>query len=106
MQVLAHFQEKTSNCFALSVYLNRFVLESISSYRYLGVLISYALSWCSLIHDLSLKVRKQVGLLYHRFSKHASPAALRHLYMALVHLHFSYEVPIWDPHPCKGIDVL
>ena len=89
-----------------SVYVNGSVLESVSSYRYLGVLISSDLSWSNHVKDISLKARKQVGLLYHRFYKHASPATLRTLYMALIRPHLEYAVPVWDPHLCKDINAL
>ena len=87
-------------------HVNGSVLEQVSSYRYLGVLISSDLSWSNHIKDISSKARKQVGLLYHRFYKHAAPATLRTLYTALIRPHLEYAVPVWDPHLCKDIDAL
>ena len=80
--------------------MNGSVLESVSSYRYLGVLISSDLSLSNHIRDIA---RKQVGLLYRRFYKHASPATLRTLYVALIRPHLEYTVPVWDS---QDIDVL
>ena len=89
-----------------TLHVNGSVLERVSSYRYLGVLISSDLSWSNHIKDISSKARKQVGLLYRRFYKHAAPATLRTLYTALIRPHLEYAVPVWDPHLCKDIDAL
>ena len=55
---------------------------------------------------MTSKARKQVGLLYRRFYKHASPATLRTLYVALIRPHLEYAVPVWDSHLGKDIDAL
>ena len=89
-----------------SVYVNRSVLESILSYRYLGVLISSDFSWSNHVKDISLKARKQTGLFYCCFYEHTSPATLSTLYMALIRPHLEYAVPVWDPHLCKDINAL
>ena len=89
-----------------SLHVNGSVLQSVSSYRYLGVLISSDLSWSNHIKDITSKARKQVGLLYRRFYKHASPATLRTLYVALIRPHLEYAVPVWDSHLGKDIDAL
>ena len=78
-------------------HVNGSVLESVSSYRYLGVLISSDLSLSNHIRDIA---RKQVGLLYRRFY---TPATLRTLYVALIRPHLEYTVPVWDS---QDIDVL
>ena len=58
------------------------------------------------IKDISSKAHKQVGLLYRRFYKHASPATLRTLNTAVIHPYLECIVPVWDPHLCKDIDAL
>ena len=44
-------------------------LERVLSYNYLGVTISYNLSWSSHVHNLCKKARKLIGFLYRNFYK-------------------------------------
>jgi len=74
--------------------------------RCLDVLISSDLLWANPIKDVTSKVRKQIGLLYCHFYKHAELDTLKTLYTALIWPHLEYAVPVWDPHLCKDIDML
>ena len=78
----------------------------VPSYRYLGTLISTDLSWSNHIKEITSKARKQIGLVYCRFYKHAHPGTLRSLYVTLIRPHLEYAVPEWDPHLRKDIDNL
>ena len=102
MQDLALFLEKIPHCLP-TLQVNGSVLERVSSYT------DILESWFPLT-SLSLTIlrisRKQAGLLYHRFYKHASPATLRALYTALICPHLECAVPVWDPHLCKDIHAL
>ena len=42
-------------------------LDSVSSYKYLGVLISDDLSWSLHVERISSKARRILGMLYRRF---------------------------------------
>ena len=81
-------------------------LERVSSYKYLGTVISFDLSWSDHITGIGSKVRKQIRLLYCQFYKHAHQDTLRVLYVALIHPHLKYGIPVWDPHLLKDISVL
>ena len=89
-----------------TMYVNGDALESVSSYRYLGILISTKLSWSNHIKEITSKARKKIGLVYRRFYKHAHPGTLRSLYVTLIRPHLEYAVPVWDPHLRKDIDNL
>ena len=88
------------------LYVSGSSLERVSSYKYLGIVISSDLSWSNHIKGIASKARKQVGLLYRRFYKHAHQDTLRALYVALIRPHLEYGVPVWDPHLLKDINVL
>ena len=71
----------------------------------MGIIISSSdLAWSNHIKGIVLKARKQIGLLYRRFYKHAHQDTLRALYVALIQPH---ELRIWSAcvRP-RDIDVL
>jgi len=47
-----------------------------------------------------------LGLLYHRFGKHAEPSALFQLYLSLARPHLEYASDAWDPHLQKEIALI
>ena len=59
------------------------LLERVSSYTYLGVLIADNLSWSAHIDVISSKARKLIDLVYHKFSTYSQPKALLQLYASL-----------------------
>ena len=63
--------------------------------RCLDILISSDLLWANPIKDVTSKVRKQIGLLYCHFYKHAELDTLKMLYTALIWPHLKYAVPVW-----------
>ncbi len=89
-----------------TMYVDGNALERVSSYRYLGIMISSDLAWSNHIQAITTKARRQIGLLYRRFYKHAHPDTLRSLYVSLIRPHLEYAVPVWDPHLRKDIDSL
>ena len=82
-------------------------LEQVSSYCYLGFLITSNLSWSLHIHHCCTRARKHLGLIYRQFYKAgANMATLKALYIAHVCPILEYEACIWDPHLQKDIDCI
>ena len=69
-------------------------LECISSYKYLGIVISTDLTWGNHIKGITTKARKQIRLLYRQFYKHAQQDTLRALYVVLIRPHLEYGIPV------------
>ena len=88
------------------IYLYGLPLESVSSFKYFGVLLTSDLSWCGHVKNACTKARQLIGLIYRRFYKYSSAQTLRQLYLALVRPHLEYAVSVWSPHLQKDIDML
>ena len=82
------------------------LLERVSSYKYLGGVISSDLSWSEHVSGVTKKARKQIGLLYRRFYKSTPTETLKTLYTSLICPHLEYAIPVWNPHLSKDIDSL
>ncbi len=67
-------------------------------YKYLGLLISSALSWSNHIQGVCSKARKILGLLYRKYCKVSDKATLLQLYTSIVHPHLEYAAHVWHPH--------
>ena len=76
--------------------LNGSSLELVSSFRYLGVLITSNLSWSLHIQSICRISRKILGLLFRHFY-YSSPVVLFKLYISLVRPHLEYCSSLWDP---------
>ena len=62
----------------------------VSTYKYLGVIISDDLSWALHIEEITSKARKLVGMLYRNFYRWSSSDALLKLYLSLIRPHLEY----------------
>ena len=76
---------------------SRSPIEHVSSFFYLGIILSSSLSWSPHISSVCLKSRKILGLLFRHFSPHSSPSTLIKLYLSLVRPILEYGSIIWDP---------
>ena len=76
-------------------------MDRVSSYKYLGVLISDDLSWSLHVERISSKARRLLGTLYRRFYQWSSPDALLKLYLSLIRPHLEYAVQVWNPYLAK-----
>ena len=72
-------------------------IERVSSFRYLGIILSSSLSWSPHISFVCNKSRKILGLLFRHFSPHSSPSTLIRLYISLVRPILEYGSIIWVP---------
>ena len=59
-----------------SLYLNDSPLKLVSSYKYLGVLLSSNVSWSLHIRQICSKCRKLIGFLFRYFYRFSSPTVL------------------------------
>ena len=86
--------------------LNGSPLTRVTSYRYLGVLITSDLLWSDHITTVCNKTRKLIGVLYRSFYKHSSASTLLKLYSSFIRPHLEYATAVWDPFLKKDIDLL
>ena len=87
-------------------FLNGSPLELVSSFKYLGVLITSTLSWSLHIQSICRKSRKLIGLLFRHFYRYSSPAVLFKLYISLIRPHLEYCSSLWDPSSSAAISSL
>ena len=102
--VISRLRKKSVPIPPLKVHNN--LLERVSSYKYLGVIISDDLTWSTHINEISNKARKIVRLIYHQFYSWSSPQALLQLYISLVRPHLEYASQVWNPYLTRHIDQL
>ena len=82
-------------------------LEQVSSYTYLGFLVTSNLSWSLHIQHLCTRARRQLGVIYRQFYKvSANKATLKALYISRVCSILEYGACVWDPHLQKDMDSL
>ena len=80
-----------------TVTLNSSPIQLVSSFKYLGVIISSNLSWSLHIQSVSSKVRRLTGMIYRNFYINSSPQILLKFYNALILPHFNYCSSVWSP---------
>jgi hypothetical protein len=73
-------------------------LERVSTYKYLGLLLSNDLSWSHHIKHLCSKARKILGLIYRRFYQFSSSESLFQMYISLVCPNVEYASQVWNPY--------
>ena len=92
MQIFVNFQKRLPIDSPI-LYLIGSALKRVYSYKYLSIVISSDLSWSNCIKGIA-SARKQIGLLYHSFYKHAHQDTLRALYVALIRPQLEYGIPV------------
>ena len=91
---------------APAMFVNGHPLERVTSYKYLGILITSNLSWSSHIQVITTEARKLTGMLYRRFYKNSQPSTLKALYIVLIRPVLKYGIPAWDPYLKRTLIVL
>ena len=85
--------------------LSGHLFDRVYSCKYLGVLITCALTWSSHTKMVCNKARKLLGLLYRKFYD-ASAGTRCHLYLSMVRPHLEYASPVWSPHLAKDKELI
>ena len=81
-----------------SLELNGTLLDSASSYKYLGVTLTSDLSWSLHIANCCNTTRRLIGLLYRQFYQHTSLPCLLRLYKSFIRPHLEYASVVWNPY--------
>ena len=77
--------------------LNNSQLDLVTSFKYLGIIISSNLSWSLHIQSICSKARQIIGVIYRSLYQHASPQTFFTQYRSLVLPHLTYCSSVWDP---------
>lgn len=94
-----------SNTTCPPYFLHSHPLESVRSYRYLGIHITNTLSWKLHIEHIASKANKTLGYLRRNFT--LAPSSLKSLlYMTYVRPQMEYASSIWDPGQVSLTQVL
>ena len=72
------------------LFLNKISLETVDSFKYLGINMASDLTWTQHIQAIASKARRLVGLLFH----FADTNTLRKLYVPIIWPHLEYASPI------------
>ena len=99
-------RKRTHSISLPTLMLNGAHLARVTSYKYLGVLITSNLMWSSHVSNICNKTRRLIGILYRRFYKHSSPNTLLRLYTSFIRPHLEYAAAAWDPFLKKDIALL
>ena len=84
------------------ISINGIPIQQISSFRYLGVILSQDLSWGYHINQMCLRAKKLFGYLYRGFGQ-ATTKCLAYLKVLVLPV-LSYCSTVWDPHQRCRID--
>ena len=86
-------------CWLPPLYVKNLHLELVTSYKYLGAILTCKLSWSPHIQAICSKVRKVIGFVYHTFYKHCTFQTLVKLYVSFALPYLTYCSSVWDPPP-------
>ena len=88
------------------IYLNGVVLSRVTTYKYLGVIISHNLSWKPHITTICNKTKRLIGTIYRKFYGYSNPVTLLKLYLIIIRSNLEYASSVWDPSQKLQIDAL
>lgn len=93
------------NPFLTSYIINNEPIESVKSFKYLGITITNELDWCLHISNIIASANKKLGF----FKRHLLkvPPHVRHLaYTSFIRPKLEYASPIWCPYKNYLINAL
>ena len=92
--MLFHNPQKNIDDFQLNLVINNFEIENITSFDFLGTVISSTLSWKSHISKISNKISRTLGVM--NKMKHFLPShILRMIYNSLISPHLNFGILSW-----------
>ena len=86
--------------------LNGVVLDSVQSFKYLGVMLTCDMSWSAHVSMVCSRARKILSVIYRQFYANATSAVLLQLYLSMVRPHVEYAAAVWSPHLNKDIALI
>ena len=104
LMLISRKQNRMNNL--LAVTINGQMLETVYTFKYLGLLLTSNLSWSKHIEGICTKTKKILGLLYCWFYQHVNQETLLQLYVSIVRPHMEYAAQVWDPHLKRDQDLL
>ena len=81
-------------------------LERVTTYKYLGLLLSSDQSWSQHINNVCTKARKLLGLIYRRFYQFSTPESLFQMYISIVHPNLKYATQVWSPYKISEVNLI
>ena len=88
-----------------SYIINGQTIESSTSHKDLGILLTDTLNWEEHYHCISLRAYRQLGLLWRTF-RSTQVSAKKELYLSLVRSQLAYCSPIWRRNQIQHIILL
>ena len=83
------FHTNQRNVIYPNLLINNIIIERVSHFNFLGIMLSYNMTWDAHVHHISKKISKAIGILYQL--KHIYPQhILFTLYTTLIVPHLNY----------------
>ena len=80
-----------------NLVINNIIIERVSHFNFLGIMLSYNMTWDAHINHISKKISKAIGILYQL--KHIYPQrTLFTLYSTLIVPHLNYCLILWGSY--------
>ena len=89
-----------------SLLLDGSPLELVSSFKYLGITLTFNHSWFIHVNETFSKVKKLLSCIYRQFYYNSSSTVLNKLYLTLIFSIIMYSSSVWDPYSISNINKL
>ena len=91
------FHTNQSNVTYPNIVINNIIIERVSHFNFLGIMLSYNMTWDAHINHISKKISKAIGILYQL--KHIYPQLILFtLYTTLIVPHLNYCLILWGSY--------